>query len=332
MPLRAAILTLQVDIGLAIDAEILRSVLTRIGWSAKIFDVREKPPADFAGDCSFFLERFNARWAGRFNVFVPNPEFILPKEVATFRRFEWIACKTQHTLQLMKVVAPDRAGYIGWTCPDRFRKPQERYDDECLHIAGHSNQKGTEALLAAWAVCPHFPMLHVVDWRKNVKPPPKRRNIHPIGKRISDLALAKLMNRCGIHICPSIAEGFGHTLHEAMSCGAVLMTTDAPPMNEQGKDCSILIPPAKQTPLGITTANYVKPSAIAAAVEKVLAMSDSQRRQLGRRARTRWEQNRKNFLQAIENAAKIIERHLTRRPGVMRVEKPLTLGTNSFRA
>src|SRR5690606_34092893 len=57
-------------------------------------------------------------------------------------------------------------------------------------------------------------------------------NIRHLLERVDDATLRTLQNSNAIHLCPSEAEGFGHCIAEAMSCGAVTLTTDAPPMNE----------------------------------------------------------------------------------------------------
>ncbi len=41
-----------------------------------------------------------------------------------------------------------------------------------------------------------------------------------------------LQNKCLFHAYPSQAEGFGHCINEAMSCEVVVLTNNAPPMNE----------------------------------------------------------------------------------------------------
>ena len=57
-------------------------------------------------------------------------------------------------------------------------------------------------------------------------------NIKYYEKRLSDKELKELQNKCMCHVCPSAVEGYGHYIGEAVSCGAVVLTTNRPPMNE----------------------------------------------------------------------------------------------------
>jgi glycosyltransferase involved in cell wall biosynthesis len=44
--------------------------------------------------------------------------------------------------------------------------------------------------------------------------------------------LRQLQTDTPVHICPSQSEGWGHTINEARAVGALVLTTDYPPMNE----------------------------------------------------------------------------------------------------
>lgn len=98
-----------------------------------------------------------------------------------------------------------------------------------LHIASGGNQKGTAEILDAWRHHPERPQLTVLAGRSPVAID-NTRNISIIRRWVSDSELRSLMQGCGVHVCCSNAEGFGHTIVEGMSCGALVITTDFPPM------------------------------------------------------------------------------------------------------
>jgi glycosyltransferase involved in cell wall biosynthesis len=333
-PRRIFILTVNIGTGLAIDARILGGLLTKFGHLVEVHDIRDAPSAGFQPpDCSIFLERFDPRWAGRLNLLIPNPEWIRPEDVSLLGRFELIACKTREAMRVLGAhVVPERLIYIGWTSLDRRRVNVPREWDTFLHIAGCSNQKGTDVVLEAWKQNPDLPPLTVSDWRENRPRQPALPNVKFIPHRISEDALLTEMNRCGIHLCPSLTEGFGHTIHEAMSCGAVLVTTDGPAMNELTREWAVLVKPSGEGRLGLATTYPVDPSQLTAVVRKVLDMSHDRRRSLGEAARASWEQNRLEFMPAIEKLARIIDQRLDGSSGVIEAPRESGFGRNQFRA
>ncbi len=332
MALGISIVTVDFGTGLGIDARLLADAIRRLGHSIEIQDLRNKP-REKPADCAIFLERFDPHFAGRFNVMIVNPEWLRLEDAARMGRFELVVCKTREAVRLMSPhVAKDRLIYTGWTTVDRYRPEIRRSFADCLHIAGCSEQKGTDAVLRAWQENPDLPKLTVIDWREKSSSLPDRPNLRIIRQRVDEKSLLAIMNGCGIHLCPSVTEGFGHTLHEAMSCGAVLLTTDAPPMNEQTRESAVLVPPVSNRPMGLATAYELSPSGIAAAVRKVMSMKPAERELRGRAARRVWEQNRDAFGPSVEKMVRIIEHRIQRSGGVFQAPAQSTFGSNKFRA
>jgi hypothetical protein len=60
---------------------------------------------------------------------------------------------------------------------------------------------------------------------------------------LDDKELHQLKARAGVFLCPSLVEGYGHYINEGTANGAVVITTDLPPMNELISDNSFLIQP-----------------------------------------------------------------------------------------
>jgi glycosyltransferase involved in cell wall biosynthesis len=110
---------------------------------------------------------------------------------------------------------------------------------------------------------------------------------------ISDAALAELYRRCAVFCYPSLGEGFGLPVLEAMAAGAAVVTSNTSSLPEVGGD----------------SVEYVDPwsvQSIAAGVERLLR-SPERRAELGLRARERaaefsWDRTAQLTLSALEGA------------------------------
>jgi glycosyltransferase involved in cell wall biosynthesis len=110
---------------------------------------------------------------------------------------------------------------------------------------------------------------------------------------VSDPELAALYERCTVFCYPSLAEGFGLPVLEAMAAGAAVITSDVSSLPEVGGDA----------------VEYVTPTdtgSIAATLERLL-LDPERRRALGQAARERarlfsWDRHAELTLRALESA------------------------------
>src|SRR5262249_18531934 len=152
--------------------------------------------------------------------------------------------------------------------------------EKCLHISGKSAQKNGSAIVALWmrnAQLPGMTIVSAVDAPIDLSMPltasPNLRFVF----RPTEQALRALQREAGIHAGPGIAGGFGHTLNEGRSAGAVLVTTGGPPMDEMVEDGSsgILVPVRAENrePFHRSTGYRVTEGDLEQAIHRVLAMS-----------------------------------------------------------
>lgn len=57
-------------------------------------------------------------------------------------------------------------------------------------------------------------------------------NIRLINTQVEPIAFGKMIAEAAFFLCPSVMEGYGHYINQARASGGVVVTTDAPPMNE----------------------------------------------------------------------------------------------------
>ena len=133
-------------------------------------------------------------------------------------------------------------------------------------------------------------------------------NVRLITDYLTDEEIKKSLNTHGIHLCSSLSEGWGHYIVEAMSCRAVVVTTDAPPMNELITPArGVPVPYLRSEPRHLGTNFYIDPDKLEQSITRLLQMSASDKEQYGTAARDWFKQNDTHFNQLLsEVLAEII--------------------------
>ena len=128
--------------------------------------------------------------------------------------------------------------------PDRF----------VLHVGTIEPRKNVATLLAAWpllrAAMPDAPPLVLcgkLGWRRgSIEPALARAADEGWLLRLGyapDETLRGLYDRAAVVVCPSVYEGFGLPLAEAMAAGSPLVCSDIPVFREVAADAALFVPP-----------------------------------------------------------------------------------------
>lgn len=258
-------------------------------------------------DVNFFLESIFPEYlpTAQVNCLFANQEWFRDSNLLHLGQLDLLLCKTPSGLESFHGL-PVACRHVGFTSPDKRIPGFVRHGQvRCLHLSGQSAVKGTEAVVDAWSRHPEWPDLIVVRRAQryggeNAPPLPMLPNVRYETDYVPEERLRELQNLCDIHVIPSQAEGYGHVIGEAMSCGAVVVTTDAPPMNELvNSERGVLIRVARSEPMRRSTRNFVDVADLEAKLNGVFAMSSESRSALGRCARAWYDAQNERFEAAL---------------------------------
>lgn len=315
-------------IGLNIDSKILKTA-----FSKNISVVDQKRNPDNQVFVNIFFEFVDSAYLKRakYNWLVLNQD--LAPSVSDFRRIDLVICKSRYAVELMKELRRDERlnfaiVYTKFTTDSlkedsddtNYLKPKNY--DLALHAAGQSPFKGTGAVLETWFNDPTLPQLVVAcrdhsDGRagcKHVNQSYMNKKTPPNLEIYSDELIPRaefdyLMAHAGIFVVPSEMEGYGHYINEGRKSGAIVITTDAPPMNELVEDGvnGILIPVVSRKLYRRSSGAerfWVEARGIRDAMARVKKMTPEQRVKMGQLARKAYEDDT-NFLN--ERVARLVE-------------------------
>lgn len=161
---------------------------------------------------------------------IPNQEWFSKDQLHYLNEIDTVLCKTRIAQELFSRYS-DNTVFTGFSSPliPAIESCPQKDFRKILHIAGNSPFKGTDTLLEVWRQHPEWPELTVVSNRHSRDE--SAGNIRILAG-VSDETLTALWKTAGIAIQPSEVEGYGHALLEAQAYGCVVISTDAPPMNE----------------------------------------------------------------------------------------------------
>jgi len=284
-----------------------------VPWAARNWRrgiVERKITIGFDPDCVFFIEvvvNHSTLLKARHRVLIPNPEYIDDAILTLAGQCNHVWHKSRLSFdRLAPTFLSAKHTLVGFTSCD----PSTRVTSytSFIHAIGNVfTHRNTSTVVQCWSARPDWPNLHVLfhggDLNLKLSDFRPDSNIHPKSGWLEIDAYLWLAGDHGIHLCTSEVEGFGHYINEARALGALVVTTDAPPMNELvDNECGVLVKPRTTIPMNFGTRFLIDPEDFAVTVDKILQLEPRSRQRFGEAARYRFEAERGLFRERVAEA------------------------------
>jgi hypothetical protein len=260
-------------------------------------------------DINIFLETISKiliKYAD-INILIPNQEWYYKNWIPYLEEIDYVLAKTNYAYDIFKNIIPSKKEnirYIGWKSLDRELQNVRKDYTEFLHLCGRSKHKQTQLMIDYWEK--DFPKLTIVYSPKDVNLIQRDDldNIIYKTQRLTDEELLKLMNKCGVHLCCSETEGYGHYIYEAKSTSAVVITTEGPPMKDSIDDTmGFFVKFSKKKPLKkhLGSQYIIDENNFKEVIKKIQNTSVDMLKKMGHNARDSYVKQSKYFDETIKN-------------------------------
>jgi len=222
--------------GISQDIHILHGLLAHV--LGKEIQVRHIPhfyPQCPQAEINFFVEVINPSlfvYAAK-NIWIPNPEWTYKTWEPYAKMVDEVWVKTREAQKLFDAWGI-HTRYVGWTSIDKVMPDKKNYWKAIVPV-GKNIWRNPKPILQAYAhirrtdpsLYGSLPVLHIVHQPDviPIAPPPEEfaSKIVLHSGIMPEKEYDELLQECGLCICTSAAEGFGHAVNEAMSAGCMLM-------------------------------------------------------------------------------------------------------------
>lgn len=237
--------------GLAQDVDLFQGMWSIVDNTAVFNRVHHSHPECPEADINVFFEVLNPSlftFAGK-NIWIPNPEWTYKTWEPYFGKLDEIWCKTYHAVEIFKQW---NAKYIGWSSIAKGESLKKNYH-KAIVLVGKNIFRHPQIIVDAYRMLndhTKLPELHIVydSTRMNVQLPVELHSkIKLYPSTLKQKEYDELLRECGLAICVSSGEGFGHAVNEAASSGCNLILSDILPFTEF-EYISTYIPVDKEMP------------------------------------------------------------------------------------
>jgi hypothetical protein len=233
--------------GLMQDVGILRGILiAAYGEDVKMNRVHYMLPECPEAEVNIFLEVVNPAlftFAGR-NIWIPNAEWTYRSWTTYIPMFDEIWCKTTECTEIFKQYT-SKVRYIGWTSIDKVWDPvkhKKNYYKAIVPVGKNIFRNPKPILQAYYRILSSDPKLYAKLPALNIVYDPSviefhvpdeiKAKVHLHDKVLGETEYDDLIRECGLCICLSACEGFGHAINEALSVGCNFILSPIRPFKE----------------------------------------------------------------------------------------------------
>lgn len=228
--------------GLMQDVNLLRAVLAAFIPDVKVIKVPHMLPECPEAELNIFLEVINPSLFAfaRKNVWIPNPEWTYKSWIPYLKMIDEVWAKTQESYDIFRGMGV-KTIFTGWSSLDkRWDISEKKNYHKAIVPVGRNIYRYPKPVLQAYdrirqkdpLTYKKLPELHIVYDPKTMQiyvPPEIADKVVQHSEVMGESEYNSLMKECGLCVCLSLTEGFGHVVNEAMSAGCNLLLSPISP-------------------------------------------------------------------------------------------------------
>ena len=299
--------------GVSQDVQILHGLIVHVlGKETQIRHVPHYYPQCPEAEVNFFVEVITPSlfaYAAK-NIWIPNPEWTYKTWEPYAKMVDEIWVKT-HEAEKLFASWGVTTRYIGWTSIDKVMPEKKNYWKAIVPV-GKNIWRNPRPIIQVYmairrkdpSLYKALPTLHIVHDPQAIALPPIpdefQEKIKLIPGPIPEKEYDELLQECGLCICFSAAEGFGHAVNEAMSAGCIPMLSPIDPFRELSKEV-MWVSNSKMTPNPQCLGN-LEDIDLESVVDTLLIYCTSEfhwKKQKSERVRAEYESRHKKFVELM---------------------------------